>query len=79
MRRRQEEGMADAPHTHTHPISSHMEYVIGPPGPPGNPGHDGRPGERGLDGRKGDRGDKGSKGDVGAMGLPVSIYFYASM
>lgn len=27
MRRRQEEGMADAPHTHTHPVSSHIEYV----------------------------------------------------
>lgn len=28
MRRRQEEGMADAPHTpHAHPVSSHMEYV----------------------------------------------------
>lgn len=27
MRRRQEEGMADAPHTNPNPSSSHIEYV----------------------------------------------------
>lgn len=27
MRRRQEEGMADAPHTNPNPTSAHIEYV----------------------------------------------------
>ncbi|KAL9899287.1 collagen alpha chain CG42342 isoform 7-T7 [Glossina fuscipes fuscipes] len=67
MRRRQDDGMADAPHMPT------IEYLYGPPGPPGPmgpPGHPGTPGERGLDGRKGDPGEKGQKGDQGPMGLP---------
>lgn len=29
MRRRQEEGMADAPHTNPNPSSAHIEYVSG--------------------------------------------------
>lgn len=70
MRRRQDDGMADAPHMP--PIEyvsvkpfffyrltdiSIIHQVYGPPGPPGPmgpPGHTGPQGDRGLDGRKGD-------------------------